>query len=126
MTQLLRALASGVALTLAASACCTAPVRASTLPSGAAGVAAWRGVRGELKQLRDRYTAREPYSMNVALELTQLALPLAAMALALLATALLAWDRDAGAVGALRRHRHAGQAPAPTAGASARGEVHKT
>lgn len=60
-------------VTLMAGGCASASPSQS-LPSGAAGITAWREAREQVDELRRRYAAQGAYRMNVSLELTQLQL----------------------------------------------------
>ena len=51
------------------SACQPAAVPTASLPPGAAGIAAWKQARSELRALRQRFASRDAYTMNLTLSL---------------------------------------------------------
>jgi len=62
----------GAAAVVAALAACAPHAdRSAEQPARPPGLQAWRQARAELRALQARYRPAEPYSMNVALELTQ-------------------------------------------------------
>jgi hypothetical protein len=51
--------------------CATIDEPPADLPAGAAGLSRWREARSEVRALQARFEPEQPYSMNVALDLTQ-------------------------------------------------------
>jgi len=64
-------LVTAAAVALALVSCSPRADPAPRLPEGAEGLRVWHEARAQLETLREGYQPDEPYSMNVALELTQ-------------------------------------------------------